>query len=79
MINKSFLLIQIGLKYMTDRFEGNCSISTIDPNGVDATTDGKTVKIRDPEAFFDFDSIDFQYTGQAWFFVSNFCFNYKFD
>jgi hypothetical protein len=50
---------------MYDRFEGNCTTSTLDPGGVDAKPDGLFVKMRDPAAFFDFDSIDFQYIGQV--------------
>ncbi len=30
---------------------------------IDSTKDGQFIKMRDPKAFFDFDSIDYQYVG----------------
>jgi hypothetical protein len=57
------LFFFLGVKYIQDRFKGNCTWTTVDAFGVDGTTDGTYVSLRDPEAFFDFDKGNFHYVG----------------
>jgi hypothetical protein len=56
-----------GLRYVTDKFRGNCTITTLDNQGFDVTYDGDYITMKDPQSFFDFDSKEYQYSGRVSF------------
>lgn len=52
-----------GLLYTIDDVTGQCNVKQIDPAGIDATSDNGFTNIRNPEQFFDYDGVDFQFNG----------------
>lgn len=54
-----------GLIYKIDSISGNCSETPIDPNGIDAVSVDGLTNIRNPEQFFDFDNVNYQYNGEV--------------
>ncbi len=53
------------MKYIQDTYRGNCTVTTVDAFGVDGVSDGTYIKLRDPEAFFNFDKGNFHYVGRV--------------
>lgn len=55
-----------GLVYSVDDQTGNCSVTQINPDGIDAVTgpDGFT-NIRNPEQFFDTQNVTYQFSGSV--------------
>lgn len=56
-----------GLKYVTNEKTGECEIRKIglneDLDGLDTTSSGTDIKLKDPTDFFSFDQEKFQFTG----------------
>jgi hypothetical protein len=54
-----------GLRYVIDKFRGNCTLTVLDPEYFDSdASSGTSIKLKDPQAFFNLDGPDVQYTGQ---------------
>ncbi len=55
-----------GLSYSINEETGECDVSKIDPNGIDAVTGpGGFTNIRNPEKFFDADNVTYQFSGSV--------------
>lgn len=65
-------LIFKGVRYIIDRFKGNCSYTTLDPDSPEADISGGYIVMKNTTGFFDFESSPFQYTGQVILLKKNF-------
>ena len=63
--NFYLLIFFKGLRYIIDRFEGNCTIAPITPDSLESAVDGSYVTMKNASSFFHFDDVVFQYTGQV--------------
>jgi len=52
-----------GLRYIIDRYGGNCTIGVIDPGSPEAQTVNGFVTLKNSSSLFFFDDTDFYYTG----------------
>lgn len=58
----------IGLRYVIDKFRRNCTLTILDPEFFDAdASSGTSIKLKDPQAFFNLEGGDIQYTGKVFF------------